>query len=354
MFLERSENNSIINTKYPMLILVTGGTGLLGAHLLYKLCKEHEKVRAIKRSTSSLDTVKHIFSYYTDTHETLFNKIEWLDCDILDITDLDRVFDDVTHVYHCAAMVSFDSRDRERLYETNVNGTANIVNICLDRGIEKLCHVSSVAALGRSENQSAIKEDAHWKDDKYNSQYAVSKYQAEMEVWRAIEEGLNAVIVNPSVILGPGKWDEGSSGLFGKIYNGFKFYTEGENAFVDVKDVVDIMKQLMSSSLHAERYIICAENLSYKNLFFTIADALQKPRPSIKPPAWLSSMLWRLEKIRTFLFNGNPFITRETAHTALNSYHYDNEKIKTALNYSFIPIEQSIKENAALYITDLK
>ena len=206
-----------------MLILVTGGTGLLGAHLLFDLCKEHKRVRAIKRNASSLNTVKQIFSYYSDKHEELFNKIEWVDCDILDITALDNVFDEVTHVYHCAAMVSFDSRDRTVLYDTNVNGTANIVNICLDKKIEKFCHVSSVAALGRSENQSSIKEDVHWKDDKYNSQYAVSKYQAEMEVWRGIEEGLHAVIVNPSVILGPGKWDEGSSGLFGKINKGFKF-----------------------------------------------------------------------------------------------------------------------------------
>ena len=190
-----------------MLTLVTGGTGLLGAHLLYKLCNEHGTIRAIKRSSSSTDTVKHIFSYYSKQPESLFNKIEWVDCEILDITELETVFEGVQQVYHCAAMVSFDSRDKDILFETNITGTANIVNLCLDKNIEKLCHVSSVAALGRSEDQSAIDETAHWKDDKFNSQYAVSKYLSEMEVWRGIEEGLNAVIVNPSVILGPGKME---------------------------------------------------------------------------------------------------------------------------------------------------
>lgn len=354
MLLEYIGNINSTNTNDPMLTLVTGGTGLLGAHLLFELCNEQEKIRAIKRSTSSIESVKHIFSYYSSEAEALFQKIEWVDCDVLDITELDLVFEGVTHVYHCAAMVSFDSKDKDLLYDTNINGTANIVNICLNKKVKKLCHVSSVAALSRSENHQIIDENSHWKDDKYNSQYAISKYRSEMEVWRGIEEGLNAVIVNPSVILGPGKWDEGSSGLFGKIYGGFKFYTEGENAFVDVRDVAAIMKRLMMGEQHTERYIICAENISYKELFFTMADALEKPRPSIKPPKWLSEILWRLEKVRTFIFGGSPFITKETAHTALNTYHYDNKKIQKTLQFTFIPVKQSIKENAQLFLADIK
>ena len=190
------------------MIVVTGGTGLVGAHLLYDLCKKHEHVRALKRQNSDLKQVKKTFFYYSHDAENLFQKIEWVNADVTDYFSLEDAFKDAKQVYHVAAMVSFHEKDNRKMMEINVKGTANVVNAALHHKIEKLCYVSSIAALGRPDANELATEETPWKDSDKSTAYSISKYKAELEVWRGIEEGLNAVIVNPSVILGPAKFSQ--------------------------------------------------------------------------------------------------------------------------------------------------
>ncbi|MCF8236210.1 MAG: NAD-dependent epimerase/dehydratase family protein [Bacteroidales bacterium] len=335
------------------MIFVTGGTGLVGSHLLFELAKTDEKIRALKRPTSNIALVRKVFSYYNSNADHLFERIEWVDGDILDIYSLLDALDMVEYVYHCAASVSFDSKEKETVLKTSIEGTANLVNACLEKGIKKLCHVSSIAALGRATGNESVDENTHWKTSRNNSVYAIGKYGAEREVWRGTEEGLDAVIASPSIILGPGKWEEGSSTFFTSVHKGMKFYTEGVNGFVDVRDVVKAMILLLKSDIKNERFILNAENISYKKLLFTIARELEVKPPSIKATKFLSEIAWRAEKIRSLITGSTRLITRETANTAIHKYYYSNHKIRDRLDFDFMPVEQSIVDTAALYKREL-
>ncbi|MCF8303249.1 MAG: NAD-dependent epimerase/dehydratase family protein [Bacteroidales bacterium] len=332
--------------------LVTGGTGLLGAHVLFDLLMEGHEVRAIKRPSSKLQLTRKIFSYYSDQALTLFNKIEWVNADVLDLFSLEEAFNNISDVYHCAGFVSFDPRDREMLLKINAQGTANMVNTALEKDIRKFCHVSSVSALGRSENKGTIDEEAIWKSYRNKSPYAISKYEGEREVWRGIVEGLNAVIVNPSIIIGPGNWDEGSSRLFTSVWNGLKFYTTGINGFVDVRDVSRIMIQLMNTNISGERFVVNASSVSYKHIFELIAKELNASPPTYHATRFLSNIAWRIEKIRGILQNKSPLITRETSRTANNKYYFSNQKVKQNLHHEFISIEDSIKDTARHFLSE--
>ena len=334
------------------MILVTGGTGLVGSHLLFDLINSGEKVRALKRKSSNLDNVKNVFGYYSDNANDLFNKIEWADGDVLDIFSLEDAMKDVSEIYHCAGMVSFEPGNEKFLMKVNVNGTANVVNIALDKKIKKLCYVSSISSLGRAEHDGFVDEQTHWVSSNKNSHYSVSKYGGEREVWRGIEEGLDAVIVNPSIILGPGNWNSGSSRVFTSVLKGLKFYTVGVNGFVDVRDVSKAMVQLMESKIKNERFILNSENISYQKLFNLIAKYLGKKPPTIHAGKFLSAVVWREEKIRSFITGSKPFITKETARTANSTYRYSTKKIETKLNFEFIPIEKTIKDSAELFLKD--
>lgn len=323
----------------------------MGAHLLFRLTSKGTKVRAVYRKVSDRGIVSHIFSYYTDEVQPLLDRIAWVEADLLDIPSVEEAMSDIKEVYHCAALVSFAPADENRLMDINPTTTANVVNVALEAGIRKLVYVSSVAALGRSSHQKEMSESSQWVESKHNSAYAKSKYLAELEVWRAIEEGLNAVIVNPSIILGPGKWKEGSAALFGTIGGGFKFYTEGVNAYVDVRDVVTIMEALMKSEISGQRFVLAAENMTYHQVFQEIAQALGVKEPSVEAQPWMGELVWRLEKLKT-LFGGNPKVTRETARTARQMNRYDNARVKEALNYEFRPVGESIRDFAKFYRQD--
>jgi len=240
------------------MILVTGGTGLVGAHLLYKLTSQNEKIRAIYRSEHKIQLVKNVFESYSADAENLFKKIEWVEADILDIPALLEAFKDITYVYHSAAFVSFEPNKYHLLRRTNIDGTANVVNLCLSENVKKLCYVSSIATLGNELNNKPVSEDTIWNPEADNNDYAITKYGAEMEVWRGTQEGLNAVIVNPGVILGFGFWDNGTGNLFKKAQKGFKFYTSGTIALVSVEDVVKVMIDLMHSDIVNERFVLIA------------------------------------------------------------------------------------------------
>jgi len=330
--------------------LVTGASGLVGSHLLIRLLGEGENVRALYRNQESIDRTKKNFELHGADTMTLFDKIDWAKGDVTDIMSMEDAFEGVSYVYHCAALVSFKKSEKELLFKTNIEGTRNLVNVCLKRDIKKLCHVSSTAAIGKAFEQDLANEELPWKKEKNTSNYSISKYHAEMEVWRGIEEGLNAVIVNPSIILGPADWGRGSAELFNKVWKGLKYYTLGKNAFVDVRDVVSCMISLTRSDISGERYLVCSENLTYQQLFTMIAKYLGKPAPTVQIKAWFLNIVWRLELARAFVFRKSPLVTKEMAQSSMSTRTYDNDKISEALNFKFISVEESIKDTAKLFL----
>ena len=331
------------------MILVTGGTGLVGAHLLYKLVSDKNKVRAIYRNELKLSNVKSVFSGYTDNYDSLYNSIEWVEADILDIPSLSEAFKDITHVYHSAAFVSFEPDKYQLLRKTNIEGTANIVNLCLSNHVEKLCYVSSVATLGNNNDNKAISEDTFWNPEADNNVYAITKYGAEIEVWRATQEGLNAVIVNPGVILGAGIWRYGTGVLFTKAHKGMKYYTSGAVGLIAVQDVVSIMVKLMDSSITNERFVLVAENWTYKNFLQTLAKSVNTKPPEKLSSQWLLNIGWKLDWLIHKLTGKRRQLTKHLAKTLSTETEYNSDKIKTALNYKFKAIDETIFEIGNLY-----
>lgn len=332
------------------MILVTGATGLVGAHLLYELTKRGEKVRALIRSSAGKSKVKKTFAWYS-ADEALFDKIEWVEADVLDIFSLDAALDGVDRVYHCAGMISFNKKDQQQLILVNQQGTANLVNACTEKGNIRFCHVSSVSALGRSKAGETITENSFWKSSKTNSAYSISKYGAEREVWRAAEEGLEMFIVNPSIIIGPGDWSNGSLKLFNTVNKGIAFYSEGITGYVDVRDVVNIMIQLMNSNIRDERFIISAEDISYKRMLGMIALALGKKPPKVKLQPWMTELAWRIDLFLS-IFGKTPVISKEMARSAFNSFYYDSSRVKQLLNYRYIHLEESILHTSRIFLND--
>ncbi len=326
------------------MILVTGGTGLVGSHLLYHLLRENDSVRAIHQQNSDLNAVKRVFQFYGPDAENLFNKIRWVEASLNDIPELEKAFENVKYVYHCAAIISFASKDYQKMRRVNIYGTTNVVNLCISNQVEKLCFVSSVAAIENGIEGELMDETDNWNNATDKSDYAITKYGAEMEVWRASQEGIPVVIVNPGVILGSGFWHKGSGRLFSNVQKGLKFYTEGVTGFVGVQDVVKIMMQLMSSTIANQRFVIISENISYKNILFMIADALGKQRPKIKISKFISSCMWRIEFLRSKITLSDPLLTKYTAKSALSNHPYTAEKIKNELDFEFEPINSCIEK----------
>lgn len=335
------------------MILVTGGTGLVGAHLLYKLSLTENKIRATYRDQSKIDKTKHVFGYFLDDVDPFFNKIEWVEADILDIPKLSDAFKNITKVYHCAALVSFDPNDYYKLRRTNIEGTANIVNLSLANNIEKLCYVSSIATLGKNDDNSAITEDANWNPDDDNSVYAITKYGAEIEVWRATQEGLNAVIVNPGIILGSGFWKMGSGSLFKKVYKGMTYYTNGSLGYVDVDDVVKAMVNLMQSDIVNQRYLMVAENWPFKDFAYEVAKNLNVTPPKKEAKPWLLQLAWRLDWLNYFFNRKYRRLTKQMAKRVLSNTRYNSDKIKNDLQFEFKPVKKSILEACDLFLRDL-
>ena len=315
------------------MVLVTGASGLLGKVLVRQLLAAGEQVRALYR-TNPIDLPVH-------------PSLETMQADILDVYALESAMEGIKELYHCAGMVSFDPADVNRLYKINVEGTANVVNAALDAGISRMVHVSSVAALGRIRKHELITEKMQWTKETSNSTYGHSKYLGEMEVWRGIAEGLDAVIVNPVIILGPGDWNEGSTKLFKSVYEGFPWFTQGTTGFVDVEDVARSMRMLMGSHVTAEKFIISEGDHSYEEVLRLIADAFHKPAPHRRVTPLLSKMVWRLEAIKSIFSGRRPLITRETSLTAMTEVHFDNSKLLKALpGFTYTPLAETIRSTA--------
>src|SRR5690554_3655054 len=330
------------------MVFVTGGTGLLGSHLLVKLTQQHEKITAIYRNGSKLETVKKCFDYYLkEKSDEYFNKITWKACDVLDIPALKEVLKGHTIVYHCAAIVSFAKRDFNHMMDINRYGTANMVNLSLDFGIKKFCFVSSTAAVGKKDipPEVEVDENGKWILTDETSGYSVTKYSAEKEVWRGMNEGLNAVIVNPSVIFGAGDWNESSMKIFKTVGKGLKFYSPGANAFVDARDVVNIMIELMNRNIFEDRFLCIGENARFKRLFDLIANNLNQKPPNKKVHPLLMGITWRLSVFWAGITFSKPLITKSAANNAFSTTKYSNAKIKEAIAYEFYTLEETV-ENA--------
>jgi len=315
------------------MILVTGATGFLGSELALQLVQADHTIRCTKRNSSSIPAILKAFE----------KQIQWVDADMMDIFALEDAFDGITQVYHCAAWVSLKQSDKQAMIRNNVNGTANLVNLCLEHKV-RLVHVSSIAAIGQALPGLLITENTHLEETTENDGYALSKLQSEMEVWRGIAEGLDAVIVNPSLIIGPNTGVNGSGELFETVRKGLKFYTSGAIGFVDVADVAKCMIALMNSDIHAERYIISAENIDYKTITTSIANGFGIKPPAILAKPWMMGIAWRGAAFIAGITGGSPALDKVAAQTASETRLYDNNKIKKAIGIEFRPIEESVRE----------
>ena len=326
------------------MILVTGGTGLVGAHLLVQLTQRNEQVRAIYRAPESIEKTKNLFSLKIKSWENLFSKIEWVQADISDIPSMIPVFKGITKVYHCAAIISFDPKDYIEMRKVNIHGTAIVVNLSIDANVKKLCFVSSIATIGEDLNKKIADEENEWVQDSNNHGYAITKYGAEMEVWRGSQEGLDVVIVNPGVILGSGFWDAGSGQLFSKIHKGLQYYTQGVTGFIGVQDVVYCMEKLMEEPIANERFILVSENKSYQELLFSIADAFQTKRPVKKLKEWQINFFWRWEWLISKMTSRKVRLSRLGAKTLNSQTYYSSNKISKQLGIKFQNIDKVVKE----------
>ncbi|HTS45559.1 MAG TPA: NAD-dependent epimerase/dehydratase family protein [Puia sp.] len=326
-------------------VLVTGGTGFLGAYIIKELLDKNHQVRAIKRNSP--------LPFFIP--ETVLNKVEWVTGDILDAVSLEEAMDGVDAVIHAAAKVSFIARERRQMYKTNIEGTANVVNASLEKKIKKLVHVSSVAALGRRQDGGTVDEGKPWEEVSLSTHYAITKYRAEMEVWRAIAEGLNAVIINPSTILGYGDWNTTSCALFKSVYNEFPWYTNGINGFVDVEDTAKAAVLLLQSEITRERFVLSSDNWSFHQLFNKIAEEFEKKHPSREATPFLGSLAWRWEKIKS-VFTGTPaLLTKENVKVAQSKTYFDGSKITRYLpGFTFTPLNQTIEQVCRAYLQHIQ
>ena len=320
----------MLNESPSSFALVTGASGLVGTELVKQLLQKGISVRALVHKTP-LPLSAHPL-------------LQIVHGDLLDVVEIESLLQNVNRVYHCAGLISYAPNSRTSLYKINVEATANLVNACLQYQHIKFIHVSSIASLGKYTEGKPLSEDSKWKNDASNSNYGYSKYLGEMEVWRAAAEGLDAVIVNPSIILGAGDWNSGSTSIFKKMYDEFPWYSEGINGFVNVKDLAEIMIRLGDSNINNERFIVSAENKSYRDVFCMIADAFGKKRPNKNFSRGLSQIAWRLEAIRSLFTGKEPLITRETSNSALIKVEYDNSKLLKAIpDFKYTPLQESIK-----------
>ena len=320
--------------------MVTGGTGFLGSYIIQELVKKNYAVRAIRRNNT--------LPFWIPSN--ILEKVEWVPGDILDVLSLEDAMDGVDTVIHSAALVSFHKKDANKLYQMNVDGTANVVNTALLKNVSRFVHISSVAAIGRKAGGVTVDESAKWEESALHTHYAQSKFKAELQVWRGIGEGLNAVILNPSTILGFGDWHTSSCAIFKQIHDGFNWYTDGLNGFVDVQDVARATITLMESTIQAERFIINGDNWKFRQLQNEMAEGFGVKKPGYRANALLLGIAWRLEWVKSFITGNKPLLTKESARVARSETSFSNEKIKKALpDFQFTPLAITIKEACQKY-----
>ncbi|MCG9880950.1 MAG: SDR family oxidoreductase [Bacteroidia bacterium] len=334
------------------MVLVTGATGFLGSHLVCQLLAAGKQVRACMRKTSDKREFNFIFHHYFGSDQNaqmVLQRLIWVEADVLEIDTLSSALDGVEHVYHVAALVSFDAADRDLLMKVNVEGTANVVNLCLILGIKKLSYVSSIASLGRTKSGNTMDENSTWEASKLNSNYAISKYKAEMEVWRGSEEGLSVIIVNPGVIIGVGDFSKGSNALVQTIYKGMPLYSMGVNGYVDVKDVARALLEIEKAGIYNRRFVLVGANMRFRDLFFMIADGFGKKRPYIQVTPFMAAIAWRVMAVVRLFSKKGLALTKETARAALNESYYNSNRIISEIDFAFTPIEKTVADCVGEY-----
>ena len=329
-------------------VLVTGATGLIGSHLCAKLLMKGEKLNLLCRKGADKSRLeKVIYSFLKDDMNVL-SDIRFVEGNICDYYSLLEAMEGVDRVYHCAGIVDFDDSNQKEIMRINSEGTANVVNACLEKGVSLLSHVSSVAVFSDSKNET-VTENIFWKSSSTNSAYAISKYNAEREVWRGKEEGLNIIIVNPALVIGPGCYGKGSGELIEQAVKGFPFYTSGSTGIVDVRDVVSCMLLLEEKKHFGQRFILCSENISFKKLFTNLNEAFLKSEPKIGLGYRALRILSYAEKLILVPFGGKRRLSRAAVSSATASKSFSSEKFLAACSHVFIPFEDSIKETCDFY-----
>lgn len=328
--------------------LVTGATGMLGIHVMLELLVRGEKVKALVRDGANTSIVKKVFQFYYPD-KNYFDQIEWAEGDILDTVSLQDAMKGCEVVYHTAAVVSYHAADRKMMYTTNIEGTANVVNVAAEAGIKKLCHVSSIAALGKALQGVALTEETEWKDSDANSHYGITKHLAEMEVWRGIQEGLPAVIVNPGLIIGPGDFSRSSGGIFTKLNEGLNYYPLGGTGVVSAKDCAIMMVELVKKDISAERYLLVSENADMKTVFESVAESLGKPKPQKPATNFILQVVRIAEWLKEKFTGRKAIVTRESVKRTTQQVFYSNEKVSTALGRNFEPIHVAIEQTGKFF-----
>tara|TARA_B100000941_G_C28495262_1_gene550509 strand:+ start:72 stop:1067 length:996 start_codon:yes stop_codon:yes gene_type:complete len=328
------------------MILVTGATGFIGSNLLYKLANDNVySIVATYRRKSNKDKISALFRSKFPNGNLGFDRIIWRKAELRDLPSLIKAFSGVKKVYHCAAFISFAFRDRQKLYEINQKGTSYIVDLCLKNNIEKLVYVSSVASLGSDDNKSLVDENSTWDNNIDKTPYGYSKYGAEMEVWRGSQEGLDVVIVNPGIVLGPGSPIEKT---FNYMNNWLRFYTPGISGYVWVEDVIFVMIKLMNSRIKSERFALVAENWSGKSMIRAMLKAHQKNYKLIKISKGFLYFVWLVEYLLEIIGLHKRFFTKALIKVIFDNTKISGEKIKYYIDFKYTPIEHSIKKQINL------
>jgi dihydroflavonol-4-reductase len=334
-------------------IFVTGGTGMLGAHLLRQLAEKGMQVTALKRNSSSLHTAEKVFAANSADPVRLWKQITWVNGDVTDYYSLEDGMEGASKIFHVAGFISLNKKDRRKLENINIGGTANVVNAALHRGIKKLVHVSSVTALGQAaEEGELISEKTPFKNSPLNTYYAITKQVGEREVWRGSEEGLEVLVFHPGLIVGYGDWNSGTGHMIKALARGLAFYTEGVNGWVDVRDAARAMIQVEESGIFGERFILVAQNKSLKEAFDEICPLLGARKPFLKAGKGLLRLAAALEAIKCAITGGEPLITKDSALTASLKSYYDNSKLLTRTDFRYTPLEETFREVAERYLAD--
>ena len=335
------------------MILVTGGTGFVGTYLLYELLKGNSSIKSTYRKEKNKELTEEFFKLKDLNHPKLFNKIIWVKMDLTEMSSLDELYSGINIIYHCAAFVSLAKRHKNLLMETNVEGTSNIINYAIKHKIKKILFISSIASIGAKDYDSIINEDHSWNHKINHTDYALSKYKSELEVWRGSQEGVPAVIVNPGFIIGSHFWNRSSSSIFKRIYNGLKFYPTGKISLVSVEDVVIASIKLMNSKIQNERFILVSENMNYKEFLDLISKNLGKSLTKYPLKKPLLYIIYFFDIILSFLRIKKRFMSKALISTFNNNQEFNGNKIKKFISFRYEKIDKKVKEICKDFIDKL-
>lgn len=313
------------------MILVTGATGLIGRYFVDLLLKKGFTVRAMIRNESD----KQKFQIHPE--------LSFIVADLLDYFSLQMAVNGVEYVINAAGVVSFDFSAKKSLYLTNVEGTANLVNVLLEKkNLNRLIHISSIAAVGRDLTNKIVDEDTKWTNSDLNSEYAISKYQGELEVWRGVEEGLNAVVFNPSIVLGQGDWTKGSLALF-EIAKTKSVYPDSSFNYVDVRDIGKVLLEALKNDVClGERYILNAGEVPFSDFYKKVRsrtdvakEATKVPLKSLRVLSWIGSFLDRF-------FGVQIGMNKYLYNNLKNRFEYRTDKVFSLLSMEFHTLDETI------------